>query len=60
MSGAVFFHLTSLGLKVGGDYILFIYALTAFTSCLILLIVYRQQVFGLFKKRQLLGKGNTA
>jgi uncharacterized membrane protein YphA (DoxX/SURF4 family) len=60
MSGAIFFHLTSLGLKVGGDYILFIYALTAFTSCLILLLVYRQQIFGLFKKRQLLGKGNTA
>jgi uncharacterized membrane protein YphA (DoxX/SURF4 family) len=60
MSGAIFFHLTSLGLKVGGDYLLFIYAVTAFTCCLILLFVYRQQIIGLLRKRQIVGKGNTA
>lgn len=53
MSGAIFFHITILGLKVGGDYVLFIYAVTAFICCLFLLIIYRQQLFGLIKKRQL-------
>lgn len=44
MSGAIFFHLTKLGLVVkndGGQ--LFIYALLVFVSCLLLLIIYRKQ-----------------
>ena len=41
MSGAIFFHLTWLGLKVGGDYLLFIYAVTAFLCCLSLLSTTR-------------------
>jgi len=48
MGGALFFHLTKLGIVVqndGGE--LFIYALLVFTSCLILAIVYRQQVLRL-------------
>ena len=46
MSGALFFHLfTSLGIVVDGDAILFIYALITFVCCLILLIIYRQQIF---------------
>lgn len=43
MSGAIFFHLTKLGLVVkndGGQ--LFIYALLVFVSCLLLLIIYRK------------------
>ena len=50
MSGAIFFHLTFLGLEVGGDYILFIYAVTAFVCCLILLIIYRRQLLSLLPK----------
>jgi uncharacterized membrane protein YphA (DoxX/SURF4 family) len=49
MSGALFFHLTKLGLVVqhdGGQ--LFIYALLVFCSCLILAWTFRQQLFGLF------------
>ena len=45
MSGAIFFHLTKLGLVVkndGGQ--LFIYALLVFISCVLLLIIYRKQV----------------
>lgn len=53
MSGAIFFHLTILGLKVGGDYVLFIYAVTAFVCCFILLIIYRNQILDILKKRQL-------
>ena len=44
MSGAMFFHLTKLGLVVkndGGQ--LFIYALLVFVSCVVLLIIYRKQ-----------------
>ena len=45
MGGAIFFHLTKLGLVVkndGGQ--LFIYALLVFASCILLLIIYRKQV----------------
>ncbi len=48
MSGAIFFHLTKLGIKFDGDYVLFIYALSAFTCCAILLVLYRRQVLSRF------------
>jgi uncharacterized membrane protein YphA (DoxX/SURF4 family) len=44
MAGAIFFHLTKLGIKVGGDSILFIYAVIAFICCAILLVIYRSQI----------------
>jgi len=50
MSGAIFFHLTKLGLVVkndGGQ--LFIYALLVFVSCLLLLIIYRKQGMEIIK-----------
>lgn len=41
MSGAIFFHLTKLGIAVKGDGgQLFIYAVLVFVSCAVLLIVY--------------------
>ena len=54
MSGAIFFHFTTLGLKVGGDYVLFIYAVTAFVCCLILLFIFRDQLLGVIRKKQFL------
>ena len=36
MSGAIFFHLTKLGIKFDGDYGLFTYAVIAFVSCAVL------------------------
>lgn len=48
MSGAIFFHLTKLGIKFDGDYGLFIYAVLAFACCAALLVVYRKQVLGAF------------
>jgi uncharacterized membrane protein YphA (DoxX/SURF4 family) len=45
MSGAIFFHLTKLGIVVkddGGQ--LFIYALLVFISCVLLLIIQRKQI----------------
>lgn len=43
MSGAIFFHLTSLGIEVDGDAVLFSYAMITFVCCLVLVIVYRRQ-----------------
>jgi len=50
MSGAIFFHLTILGIEVahdGGQ--LFIYALITFVSCLILLLMERQKITSMLK-----------
>jgi uncharacterized membrane protein YphA (DoxX/SURF4 family) len=44
MSGAIFFHLTKLGIVFAGDAVLFIYAVVTFVCCLILLIKYREQI----------------
>jgi uncharacterized membrane protein YphA (DoxX/SURF4 family) len=46
MGGAIFFHVTSLGLDFGGDYVLFMYAVITFICCLILFVKYRGQVLG--------------
>jgi len=51
MGGAIFFHLTKLGISVQGDGgQLFYYGLTVFVCSLILLLMYRAQIFDLFKK----------
>ena len=50
MTGAIFFHLTKLGISVrddGGQ--LFIYALLVFISCVILLFIYRGKISNLLK-----------
>lgn len=47
MAGALFFHLTKLGIVWDGDAWLFIYALTAFLSCAILVLFYRKQLLSL-------------
>ena len=47
MSGAIFFHITKLGLDFGGDYVLFMYAVITFVCCAVLLILYRGQVLKL-------------
>lgn len=50
MAGAIFFHLTKLGLVVmddGGQ--LFIYALLVFLSSVALVIIYRHQLYSLIK-----------
>lgn len=47
MAGAIFFHVTVLGLDFGGDYVLFLYAVITFVCCAILSLIYRNQVFRL-------------
>ncbi len=49
MAGAIFFHLTKLGLKFDGDYGLFTLAVVAFVCCSLLFAVYNKQVLRLLK-----------
>ena len=49
MAGAIFFHLTKLGINFGGDSVLFIYAVIVFVCCLALIIIYRKNIPQLFK-----------
>jgi uncharacterized membrane protein YphA (DoxX/SURF4 family) len=44
MSGAIFFHLTKLGIVFDGDIILFLYAVITFLCCAILCIIYRNKL----------------
>ncbi len=47
MAGALFFHLTKLGIVLDGDAGLFTYALTDFICCAILALIYRKQLLSL-------------
>ncbi len=49
MSGAIFFHLTKLGVYFGGDAVLFGYAVTVFVCCALLVIIYRKNIPQLLK-----------
>ena len=49
MSGAIFFHLTKLGIFFGGDAVLFSYAVICFISCAALIILYRRNIPQLLK-----------
>src|SRR5882672_3755993 len=49
MAGALFFHLTKLGIVFDGDAVLFIYALIVFISCAILTFFYRKDILKLVK-----------
>jgi uncharacterized membrane protein YphA (DoxX/SURF4 family) len=49
MGGAIFFHLTKLGINFGGDVVLFIYAVITFVCCLGLIIISRRNIPQLLK-----------
>ncbi len=49
MSGAIFFHLTKLGIYFGGDAVLFAYAVITFVCCGLLIIIYRKNIPQLLK-----------
>jgi len=44
MCGAIFFHLTKLGIVFDGDAILFTYAVITFISCAVLIFIYRKEL----------------
>lgn len=53
MSGALFFHLTRLGIVVQNDSgQLFAYALVVFVSCLILVVVHSAQILHVFHRKK--------
>lgn len=49
MAGAIFFHLTKLGINFGGDAVLFIYAVITFACCLVLIVINRRDIPKLLK-----------
>lgn len=51
MSGAIFFHFTTLGVKFDGDYGLFIYGVIVWVCCFIIVIVKRDQLLRFLPKR---------
>ncbi len=50
MTGAIYFHLTKIGINFGGDPVLFIYALTTFACCAVLVFVFRSELFAQWRK----------
>ena len=53
MTGALFFHLTKLGIEVKGDAgQLFIYALIVFIACTLLVLKYRNELMALLLRNE--------
>lgn len=50
MSGAIFFHLTKLGINFDGDPLLFIYAVIVFVSCSILSVICLKDLLAFVSK----------
>ena len=48
MSGAIYFHLTKLGIVFDSDALLFTYAVIVFISCALLTFIYRKYLTSLF------------
>jgi uncharacterized membrane protein YphA (DoxX/SURF4 family) len=51
MTGALYFHLTKIGVNFGGNPLLFIYALITFACCAALILIYRNQLEQQLKKK---------
>ncbi len=51
MTGALYFHLTKLGINFDGDPILFIYALITFACCAALVLLNKQQLEQALKRK---------
>ena len=51
MTGALYFHLTKIGVNFGGNPLLFIYALVTFISCAALVLIYRSQLEQQLKRK---------
>jgi uncharacterized membrane protein YphA (DoxX/SURF4 family) len=51
MTGALYFHLTKIGVNFGGDPLLFIYALITFVCCAALILINKNQLEQQLKKK---------
>jgi uncharacterized membrane protein YphA (DoxX/SURF4 family) len=53
MTGALYFHLTKIGIYFDGDPVLFIYAVITFVCCAILILVYKNQLEKQLKRKKI-------
>jgi len=51
MTGALYFHLTKIGIYFNGDPLLFIYAVITFACCAALMYINRNQIEGRLKRK---------
>jgi uncharacterized membrane protein YphA (DoxX/SURF4 family) len=51
MTGALYFHLTKIGIFFGGDALLFIYAVITFVCCALLIFVYKSRLESQLKRK---------
>jgi uncharacterized membrane protein YphA (DoxX/SURF4 family) len=51
MTGALYFHLTKIGVNFDGDPLLFIYAVITFVCCAILILIYKNQLEQKLKRK---------
>lgn len=51
MTGALYFHLTKIGIYFDGDPFLFIYAVITFVSCAALVFIYRERLASAFNRK---------
>jgi hypothetical protein len=51
MTGALYFHLTKIGIYFGGDALLFTYAAITFVCCAVLVFIYKDRLENQFKRK---------
>ena len=51
MTGALYFHLTKIGIYFGGDALLFTYAAITFVCCAGLIFIYKDRLENQFKRK---------
>jgi uncharacterized membrane protein YphA (DoxX/SURF4 family) len=51
MTGALYFHLTKIGIFFGGDALLFIYAVVTFVCCALLIFIYKTRLESQLKRK---------
>jgi uncharacterized membrane protein YphA (DoxX/SURF4 family) len=51
MTGALYFHLTKIGIFFGGDALLFIYAVITFVCCALLVFIYKTRLESQLKRK---------
>jgi uncharacterized membrane protein YphA (DoxX/SURF4 family) len=51
MTGALYFHLTKIGIFFGGDALLFIYAVVTFVCCALLVFIYKTRLESQLKRK---------
>jgi uncharacterized membrane protein YphA (DoxX/SURF4 family) len=51
MTGALYFHLTKIGIFFGGDALLFIYAVVTFVCCALLIFIYKPRLENQLKRK---------